>query len=199
RGSPERLPPSYAEVLEFYSYVFKTAQLEKDCVIMSLVYIERVLTETAGKLRIFRKNWRSVVLCGLILASKIWDDLSMWNCDFSKVGRCSLRRINELEVAVLQVLQYNVRVASSLFASYYFRMRHWCILLGVETPGLYDASPPRRRSESFKATEALAIKEAAARAAAAARAGENEALRVRREAAEAAAALVAEEDLEGLG
>ncbi|CAM9639576.1 unnamed protein product, partial [Ectocarpus sp. 12 AP-2014] len=35
-------------VLEFYSYVFKTAQLEKDCVIMSLVYIERVLTETAG-------------------------------------------------------------------------------------------------------------------------------------------------------
>lgn len=46
------------QVLEFYSYVFKTAQLEKDCVIMSLVYIERVLTETAGKLRIFRKNWR---------------------------------------------------------------------------------------------------------------------------------------------
>lgn len=39
-----------------------------------------------------------------------------WNCDFSKVGRCPLRRINELEVAVLQVLQYNVRVASSLFA-----------------------------------------------------------------------------------
>lgn len=39
-----------------------------------------------------------------------------WNCDFSKVGRCSLRRINELEVAILQVLQYNVRVASSLFA-----------------------------------------------------------------------------------
>ena len=29
-----------------------------------------------------------------------------------------MRRINELEVAVLQVLQYNVRVASSLFARY---------------------------------------------------------------------------------
>lgn len=42
-----------------------------------------------------------------------------WNCDFSKVGRCPLRRINELEVAVLQVLQYNVRVASSLFARYF--------------------------------------------------------------------------------
>lgn len=45
--------------------------------------------------------------------------LHRWNCDFSKVGRCPLRRINELEVAVLQVLQYNVRVASSLFARWY--------------------------------------------------------------------------------
>ncbi|CAM9724452.1 unnamed protein product [Choristocarpus tenellus] len=103
-------------VLRFFMHVYKTAQLEKDCVIMSLVYIERVLTETAGRLRICRRNWRSIVLAGLILASKIWDDLSMWNCDFSRVGRLPLRRINELEVAVLQVLQYNVRVASSLFA-----------------------------------------------------------------------------------
>lgn len=41
-------------------------------------------------------------------------------------------------------------------------------MLGVETPGLYEASPPRRRSDSFKATEALAIAEAAAAAAKAA-------------------------------
>ncbi|CAN0339003.1 unnamed protein product, partial [Hapterophycus canaliculatus] len=51
-------------------------------------------------------------------SSSLWSSLCArrWNCDFSKVGRCSLRRINELEVAVLQVLQYNVRVPSSLFA-----------------------------------------------------------------------------------
>lgn len=42
------------------------------------------------------------------------------------------------------------------------------MILGVETPGLYDASPPRRRSESFRATEASAIAEAAAAASAAA-------------------------------
>lgn len=41
-------------------------------------------------------------------------------------------------------------------------------MLGVETPGLYEASPPRRRSESLKATEKLAIEEAAAAAAKAA-------------------------------
>ena len=52
------MPSLGSKVHEFYSYVFRTAQLEKDCVIMSLVYIERVLTETAGKLRICRQNWR---------------------------------------------------------------------------------------------------------------------------------------------
>ncbi|CAM9628102.1 unnamed protein product, partial [Laminaria digitata] len=122
-----------------------------------------------------------------------------WNCDFSKVGRCPLRRINELEVAVLQVLQYNVRVASSLFASYYFRLRHWCIILGVETPGLYEASPPRRRSESLKATEAMAIAEASAAAAASARAGDKAALKLKEEAAAAAVALAAGGELGGEG
>ncbi|CAN0396612.1 unnamed protein product, partial [Discosporangium mesarthrocarpum] len=46
------------KVLRFYTHVFKTAQMEKDCIIMSLVYIERVLTETAGKMRISQSNWR---------------------------------------------------------------------------------------------------------------------------------------------
>lgn len=56
------------------------------------------------------------------------------------------------------------RHARIMHLSYYFRLRHWCIRLGVETPGLYEASPPRRRSESLKATEANAIAEAAAAA-----------------------------------
>lgn len=37
-------------------------------------------------------------------------------------------------------------------------------MLGVETPGLYDALTPRRRSDSSWATEATAIAEAAAAA-----------------------------------
>ena len=73
-------------MLDFYSYVFKTAQLETECLIMSLYYIERMLTETAGQLRICALNWRSVTLAGLALASKVWDDLSMWSVDFAKVS-----------------------------------------------------------------------------------------------------------------
>lgn len=39
------------QVLEFYSYVFQTAQLETESQIVSLYYIERMLTETAGQFR----------------------------------------------------------------------------------------------------------------------------------------------------
>ncbi|CAM9191729.1 unnamed protein product [Discosporangium mesarthrocarpum] len=94
----------------------------------------------------------------MYVVTKIKTKKNRWNCDFSRVGHLPLRRINELEVAVLQVLQYNVRVASSLFARqdknhdiflstlvYYFRLRHWMMILGVETPGVYEASPPKRR------------------------------------------------------
>lgn len=83
-------------------------------------------------------------------------------------------------------------------ARYYFRLRHWCIMLGVETPGLYEASPPRRRSDS-KATEATAIAEAAAAAAVSAKARTGEDARRRQEAALTAAGLSAEDflDVEG--
>jgi hypothetical protein len=124
------------------------AQMEKDCIIISLVYIERVLMETCTALRICESNWRSVILSGMILASKVWDDLSMWNSDCAKIAGLTLRRINELEVAVLHTLQYSVRVNGSQFARYYFRLRQWCMLLGEETPGIYDDNPPRRRKHS---------------------------------------------------
>lgn len=168
--------PSYDTVHEFFTYVYRTAQLERDCIIMALVYIERLLTEAAGGMRICGRNWRSIVLCGMILASKVWDDLSMWNFDFSKVGRLTLGRVNELEVAVLQVLQYNVRVEGSDFARYYFHLRHWCMLLGAGnfSAANYSPLPPASRQRQHQldvltSAAALSRRGAAAAAATAAR------------------------------
>ncbi|CAM9309871.1 unnamed protein product [Chrysoparadoxa australica] len=145
-GQRNLVPPTYDDVYDFYLHVYRSTQLEKDCIIMSLIYIERLLMEAAGELRICAMNWRSVVLAGMVMASKVWDDLSMWNCDFSKVGRLNLRRINELEVAMLTALQYNVRVEGSLFARYYFHLRDWCMRIGAESPGLYK-SPKLKAKE----------------------------------------------------
>jgi len=125
--------PSLIDVYMFYKYIFKTAQLERDCIVMSLIYIDRLLSETVGKLKICQTNWKSIVLSGTILASKVWDDLSMWNCDFSEVGRLNLKRINQLEAALLTAIQFNVRVSACFYARYYYHLRSWCVRFGIGT------------------------------------------------------------------
>lgn len=62
----------------FYRDVFRRSQMESDCIIMSLIYVERLIRRTEGRLRPRSTNWRSVLFSCMILASKVWDDLSMW-------------------------------------------------------------------------------------------------------------------------
>ncbi len=52
---------------------------------------------------------------------KVWDDLSMWNYDFLKIGLASmtfaLSRTNKLEIELLQTLRYRVKVKASGYAA----------------------------------------------------------------------------------
>ena len=127
--------PSLEEVTRFYRDIFYKAQMESDCIIMSLIYVERLIKKTGGKLRPRRSNWRSLVFSCMILSSKVWDDLSMWNVDFSQ--SCppgvtfSLQRINELELAVLNALSFQVKVPASEYAKYYFLLRSMLIKSGL--------------------------------------------------------------------
>ena len=70
------------------------------------------------------------------MASKVWDDLSMWNGDFSHVAPSfTLPRINALEVAVLQVLGFVIKVSAGEYAKYYFLLRSTMCKLGVQGGG----------------------------------------------------------------
>ncbi len=63
----------------------------------------------------------------MVLVSKVWDDLPMWNCNFSKIGPSgvifSLAHTNELEVVLLHALEYWVKVNASEYAKYYFLLQ----------------------------------------------------------------------------
>lgn len=118
--------PSLRELEAFYNDFYQRAQMEQDTIILSLVYVERLVKDTEGQLQLTPANYKSVVFSCMIMASKVWDDLSMWNIDFSNCSRrnYSLQRINELEVAVLQCLGFNVKVPASVYAKYYFWIRN---------------------------------------------------------------------------
>ncbi|CAM9927400.1 unnamed protein product [Scytosiphon promiscuus] len=90
------------------------------------------MKETKGALRPQPWNWKSLIMSALVLSSKVWDDNSMWNRDFSEVfPSFSLSRLNQLEVAVLGVLRFNVKVLSSEYAKYYFHLRAMCVKGGL--------------------------------------------------------------------
>lgn len=138
-------PPGLNEVTSFYRDIFFKAQMEADCIIMSLIYVERLIKKTAGRLRPRSNNWRSLLFSCMILSSKVWDDLSMWNVDFSQ--SCppgvsfSLKRINELELAVLNVLNFKVKVPASEYAKYYFLLRSMLIKSGLSGEDLGSLNP----------------------------------------------------------
>eukprot|EP01031_Cornospumella_fuschlensis_P032098 gene32098-38817_t len=132
-SNPMALVPSLQTVKDFFTLVFSKSQLESDCIIMALIYCERLVKETRGRLCIRYDNWRSILFACLVMASKVWDDLSMWNVDFSQVyPSFDLTRVNTLELAMLEALKYVIRVPASEYAKYYFHLRSMMVKLGLE-------------------------------------------------------------------
>ena len=138
--------PTLDEITTFYRDIFYKAQMEADCIIMSLIYVERLIKKTNGNLRPRATNWRSLLFSCMILSSKVWDDLSMWNADFSQSCppggvNFSLQRINQLELAILNTLKFNVKVLASEYAKYYFLLRSMLIKSGLGGEDLGSLDP----------------------------------------------------------
>lgn len=121
-------PPNWGEVpmediiYRFINPIFRTVNLSPESGILSLAYIER-LKEFTG-LTLVGPNWRRVCLSCLILASKVWEDLAVWNVDFQPVSRMiTTKDLNEMEKYLLSYLQYNVTLKSSMYAKYFFELR----------------------------------------------------------------------------
>lgn len=116
--------PDVESIYKFLSMIFKAERLDSECAIMCLAYIERIITLTG--LTMDPSNWRRIVLSALILASKVWEDQSVWNVDFLPVfDNLTAQDLNKLERQFLALLQYNVSLTASLYAKYYFELRQF--------------------------------------------------------------------------
>ena len=63
-------PPSLEQIVDVYCHVFNNGQCEHDVLIISLLYVERLMRATRGVIRPSACNWKSVLLSCLMLASK---------------------------------------------------------------------------------------------------------------------------------
>lgn len=113
-----------AYVQEFLTHAFEVAELPLDCLVYSLVYLERFLTLCGFQL--MSSNFRPVMLVSLLLATKMCDDRGMYNEDFAWMfpGLCNTRTLNLWEHLYVSILNWDFYVSASTYAVCYFRLQH---------------------------------------------------------------------------
>jgi hypothetical protein len=114
--------PRLEEVHTFLSDLFHKAQLSAECSIVCLIYVERLME--MANVPLLKTTWKTVMLCGMLLASKVWQDLSSWNVEFSEImPQYSLNSINKLERTFCEEIKWDLYISSSAYAKYYFALR----------------------------------------------------------------------------
>lgn len=120
--SSKRHVPSVDEIFRFCKNLFNKAQLSAECTIVCLIYIERLMEQ--ANVPLLAVTWKPIVLCGLLLASKVWQDLSSWNVEISNIyPQYPLHSINRLERLFLHHIQWDLYISASVYAKYYFALR----------------------------------------------------------------------------
>lgn len=114
--------PSVDEIFRFCKNLFNKAQLSAECTIVCLIYVERLME--IANVPLLAASWKPIVLCGLLLASKVWQDLSSWNVEISNIyPQYPLHSINRLERLFLHHIQWDLYISGTVYAKYYFALR----------------------------------------------------------------------------
>jgi hypothetical protein len=111
--------PKLNKIINFIQYIYDHGYIEPECIIILLIYIERLIDN--GKCNLQPNNWKIILFCSLIIASKIIDDYTMENTEFSEYfPQYELQYINKMEKNYLQMINYKVHIDNDTYAKYYY-------------------------------------------------------------------------------
>ena len=106
----------------FMRKIFDKMQLATECIIISLIYLEKLMIK--GRIEIRYCNWKPLFFTAILLASKFWEDINFWNVDYvDAINLYPLKSINRLESEFLSLCDFNLFVSAELYLQYYLAVR----------------------------------------------------------------------------
>jgi hypothetical protein len=151
-----RVPPTIDQISKLALYLYHICQLEYECLLSSYIYLQKLYHLTSGVYRLTRSNWRVSLLLCYLLSSKLLDDFSMENKDFSiAFGLISLQELNSLERKLVELMNFNLYLSREEYQRCYAELlleRHENPLPPL-TPAPLSASsssPPKEREEETR-------------------------------------------------
>jgi hypothetical protein len=117
-----RKEPTIDEIIDFIEALYNCVQFSSECVIIGMIYIDRIIALTGLSLQ--NTNWRPLIFVSLMMSQKIWDDRYLSNGDFSSIYPFFEKEdLNLLEMKFLEIIQYNVFVKLSIYMTFYMELR----------------------------------------------------------------------------
>jgi hypothetical protein len=133
RAFPDEGVPPVTEIYYFLMACSQRAQFASECSIIALVLLNRLLTTPMTfTIGLHAFNWRLFFLTSLMIAQKIWEDISLANIDFPIIWRhavkveddqLDVKAFNVMEARFLELLSFNVFVSASLYGQFCFELR----------------------------------------------------------------------------
>lgn len=114
------------DVFNFIHSFATWCALPTDLVVVSLVYVDRIVDEcveagsgsTEGVLS--SDSWRPILVSCMMLASKFWEDICVTNLEAAACTDFSTSGILSLEFLTMDALKWNAHISAELFAPYFW-------------------------------------------------------------------------------
>jgi hypothetical protein len=114
-------PPAIS-VKNYLERMVKYAPCSKECYVLALIYIDRLVQNNPG-FTISSFNIHRLAITSLLLATKFYDDLFYNNAYYGQVGGISTGEMNLLELEFLFMVNFSLHVDVETFERYDTELR----------------------------------------------------------------------------
>ncbi|KAH0573460.1 Cyclin fold protein [Spironucleus salmonicida] len=113
---------SFNDIYLFIYKLFRKAQIEPECLIAALIYIDQFQAHT--QVNLSQTNFYKIVFTAIVLASKTWDDVSCSTKSFSLcTSLFSQNQLVRMERVFIGILDYKLFLESQDYKDYYYNLK----------------------------------------------------------------------------